>query len=124
DMDAIWDRRLKNAVLTMRLDGVKDDEILTRLERRYSSQLNRVKQNASEDVFQIYINALTQTFDPHTSYFTPHTSENFNISMSRSLEGIGAVLQAEDEYTKVVRLVPGGPAAKAGKLKPADRIVG
>src|SRR5690606_19485370 len=56
--------------------------------------------------------------------FTPHTSENFNISMSRSLEGIGAVLQAEDEYTKVVRLVPGGPAAKAGQLKPADRIVG
>ncbi|KAF0810487.1 tail-specific protease prc [Alcanivorax sp. S71-1-4] len=124
DMDDIWERRLKNAVLTMRLDGVKDEEILTRLERRYSSQLNRVKQNASEDVFQIYINALTQTFDPHTSYFTPHTSENFNISMSRSLEGIGAVLQAEDEYTKVVRLVPGGPAAKAGQLKPADRIVG
>ena len=70
------------------------------------------------------MNSLTQIFDPHTNYFTPHRSENFNISMSRSLEGIGAVLQAEDEYTKVVRLVPGGPAAKAGQLKPADRIIG
>ena len=124
EIDSIWERRRKNAGLTMRLDGIEDEEILTRLERRYRSQLNRIKQNASEDVFQIYINALTQTFDPHTSYFTPHTSENFNISMSRSLEGIGAVLQAEDEYTKVVRLVPGGPASKAGQLKPADRIVG
>lgn len=123
-MDDIWERRLLNAVLSMRLDGVEDDEIADRLKRRYSSQLNRIRQNGPEDVFQIYINALTQTFDPHTSYFTPHNSENFNISMSRSLEGIGAVLQAEDEYTKVVRLVPGGPAAKAGQLKPADRIVG
>lgn len=123
-LDDIWLRRLKNAVLTMRLDGVEDDEIGERLERRYSSQLNRIAQNGPEDVFQVYINALAQTFDPHTSYFTPHTSENFNISMSRSLEGIGAVLQAEDEYTRVVRLIPGGPASKAGQLQPADRIVG
>ena len=123
-LDTLWQQRLKNAVLTMRLDGVEDDEIVDRLERRYSSQKNRLDQNGPEDVFQIYINALAQTFDPHTSYFTPHTSENFNISMSRSLEGIGAVLQAEDEYTRVVRLIPGGPAAKAGQLQPADRIVG
>ncbi len=120
----LWRRRLKNAVLSMRLNDVEDDEIVKRLRRRYEGQRNRMKQNTNEDVFQVYINALTQTYDPHTSYFTPHRSENFDISMSRSLEGIGAVLQSEDEYTKVIRLVPGGPAARNGRLHPADRIVG
>ncbi|PKM21855.1 MAG: tail-specific protease, partial [Gammaproteobacteria bacterium HGW-Gammaproteobacteria-14] len=120
----LWQRRLKDAVLTMRLNGDAEDEIAGRLERRYSSQLKRLRQSTPEDVFQIYINALTTTFDPHTNYHTPHNSENFTINMSRSLEGIGAVLQAEDEFTKVVRLIPGGPAAKSGLLRPADRIVG
>ncbi|MDX1408485.1 MAG: carboxy terminal-processing peptidase, partial [Saprospiraceae bacterium] len=123
-LEALWERQFKNAVLTMRLNDTSDEDIKTRLTRRYESQLKRIKQNTPEDVFQVYINALTQTFDPHTTYFTPHNSENFDISMSRSLEGIGAVLQYEDGYTKVVRLVPGGPAAKSGQLKPADRIVG
>ena len=123
-LDTIWQRQLKNAVLSMRLNDSSLDDIRTRLTRRYESQLKRINQNTPEDVFQVYINALTQTFDPHTNYFTPHNSENFDISMSRSLEGIGAVLQYEDGYTKVVRLVPGGPAAKSGQLKPADRIVG
>jgi len=123
-LDAIWQRQLKNAVLSMRLNESSLEDIRTRLTRRYESQLKRISQNTPEDVFQVYINALTQTFDPHTTYFTPHNSENFDISMSRSLEGIGAVLQYEDGYTKVVRLVPGGPAAKSGQLKPADRIVG
>jgi len=124
ELDAIWHRQLKNAVLSMRLNDSSLEDIRTRLTRRYESQLKRITQNTPEDVFQVYINALTQTFDPHTTYFTPHNSENFDISMSRSLEGIGAVLQYEDGYTKVVRLVPGGPAAKSGQLKPADRIVG
>lgn len=123
-LDRIWDRQLKNAVLSMRLSGTDDKEIKKRLLNRYQSQLDRIKQNTSEDVFQLYMNAVAQSFDPHTTYFTPHNSENFDISMSRSLEGIGAVLQYEDGYTKVVRLVPGGPAAKAGQLKPADRITG
>jgi carboxyl-terminal processing protease len=70
------------------------------------------------------MNAFTNVYDPHTSYFSPRTSENFNINMSLSLEGIGAVLQSDNEYTKVVRLVPGGPAQKQGQLSPADRIVG
>ncbi|MBM7335298.1 MAG: carboxy terminal-processing peptidase [Alcanivorax sp.] len=122
-LDAIWRRQLKNAVLSMRLNGTEDSAIRERLTNRYESQLNRVRQNTAEDVFQTYMNALAQSFDPHTNYFTPHNSENFDISMSRSLEGIGAVLQYEDGYTKVVRLVPGGPAAKQGRLKPADRIV-
>ena len=120
----LWRKRLKDAVLSMRLNGDAEEEIGTRLERRYLGQLKRLKQSTSEDVFQAYINALTTRFDPHTNYHTPHNSENFTISMSRSLEGIGAVLQAEEEFTKVVRLVPGGPAAKSGALRPADRIVG
>ncbi len=123
-LDQIWDDYLRNSVLSMRLNGTPESEIQDRLVRRYEGQLSRVQQNSSEDVFQLYMNALAQTFDPHTNYFTPHNSENFDISMSRSLEGIGAVLQYEDGYTKVVRLVPGGPAAKAGQLKPADRIIG
>lgn len=123
EMNDLWRKRIEDAVLTMRLDGEPDDKIAERLQRRYEGQLKRLQQSTSEDVFQTYVNALGQIYDPHTSYFTPHNSENFNISMSRSLEGIGAVLQAEDEYTKVVRLVPGGPAAKSGQLQPADRIV-
>lgn len=123
-LDELWNKRLAHAIISMRLDGVEDDEVHKRLTRRYKSQKKRVKQNSAEDVFQFYVNALGQVYDPHTSYFTPRTSENFNINMSRSLEGIGAVLQADDEYTKVVSMVPGGPAAKGGQLQVADRIVG
>lgn len=124
ESNELWRKRLEDAVIAMRLDGTDDETIVERLQQRYNGQRKRLEQSTSEDVFQLYVNALAQVYDPHTTYFTPHTSENFNINMSRSLEGIGAVLQAEDEYTKVVRLVPGGPAAKSGQLKPADRIVG
>ncbi|MFE8072051.1 carboxy terminal-processing peptidase [Marinobacteraceae bacterium S3BR75-40.1] len=124
ELDDIWRKRLKNAVLGMRLDGQDDDAIAKSLRRRYESQLGRVYQVRSEDAFQTWMNAFTEVWDPHTQYFSPRTSENFNINMSLSLEGIGAVLQSDNEYTKVVRLVPGGPAYKQGQLEPADRIVG
>ncbi|WP_166269349.1 carboxy terminal-processing peptidase [Marinobacter caseinilyticus] len=122
-LDALWVKRIKNAVLAQRLNGKSDADIQGALTRRYESQRKRVAQMRSEDAFQAYMNAFTGIWDPHTSYFSPRTSENFNINMSLSLEGIGAVLQSDNEYTKVVRLVPGGPAAKQGQLKPADRIV-
>lgn len=122
-LDALWTRRIKNAVLAQRLNGSSDEEIRESLLRRYEGQLKRTRQARSEDAFQAYMNAFAGMWDPHTSYFSPRTSENFNINMSLSLEGIGAVLQSDNEYTKVVRLVPGGPAAKQGQLKPADRIV-
>lgn len=124
DMNDLWRKRLKHIIINMRLSEKPDDEIIKTLERRYRNNLNRVQQTNSEDAFQIYINALTQTFDPHTQYFSPKVSENFNINMSLQLEGIGAVLQSEDEYTKVVSLVPGGPADLSKTLKAADRIVG
>lgn len=123
-MNRLWDKRLAHAIVSMRLDDVEDDEIQKRLIRRYKGQKKRNSQSDAEDVFQFYMNALAEVYDPHTAYFTPHVSENFNINMSRSLEGIGAVLQGDDEYTKIQSLVPGGPAAKGGQLKVADRIVG
>ncbi|PSF14393.1 tail-specific protease [Marinobacter fuscus] len=122
-LDDLWVRRIKNAVLAQRLNGSDDDAIEENLRRRYEGQLKRAYQARSEDAFQAYMNAFTGMWDPHTSYFSPRTSENFNINMSLSLEGIGAVLQSDNEYTKVVRLVPGGPASKQGQLQPADRIV-
>ena len=122
-LDELWTKRIKNAVLSQRLNGADDETIEDNLRRRYEGQLKRAYQARSEDAFQAYMNAFTSMWDPHTSYFSPRTSENFNINMSLSLEGIGAVLQSDNEYTKVVRLVPGGPAAKQGQLQPADRIV-
>ncbi|PSF12050.1 carboxy terminal-processing peptidase [Marinobacter shengliensis] len=122
-LDALWIKRIKNAVLAQRLNGTEDDTIKDNLRRRYEGQLKRAYQARSEDAFQAYMNAFAGMWDPHTSYFSPRTSENFNINMSLSLEGIGAVLQSDNEYTKVVRLVPGGPAAKQGQLQTADRIV-
>lgn len=122
-LNKLWVKRIKNAVLAQRLNGTDDEAITDTLRRRYEGQLKRATQVRSEDAFQAYMNAFTGMWDPHTSYFSPRTSENFNINMSLSLEGIGAVLQSDNEYTKVVRLVPGGPASKQGQLQPADRIV-
>lgn len=122
-LDELWIKRIKNAVLAQRLNGSDDNAITDALRQRYEGQLKRAYQARSEDAFQAYMNAFAGMWDPHTSYFSPRTSENFNINMSLSLEGIGAVLQGDNEYTKVVRLVPGGPAFQQGQLQPADRIV-
>lgn len=124
ELDERWRKHLKNQVLSLRLAEKSAEEIPETLNRRYANQLKRVAQYNHQDVFQIYANALTELYDPHTNYFSPRRSENFNINMSLSLEGIGAVLQAEDEYTKVARLVPKGPADKQGDLEPSDKIVG
>ena len=119
-----WRKRIKSYFLTQKLSGESADESLEKLVKRYSDQLERMKKNTDEDVYETYINAFTQLYDPHTNYFSPRTSESFSIRMSLSLEGIGAVLQNEDGYTKVVRIVTGGPADKQGLLKASDRISG
>ena len=121
--DALWLKRLKAAALSMKLNGKELPEIRELLLKRYRNRLKQVRQTKSEDAFQLYANAFASTYDPHTQYFSPRISQNFNINMSLSLEGIGAVLRSEDEYTSVVRLVPAGPADKSGQLKPADRIL-
>lgn len=119
----LWKKQFKDSVLTLKLNNKTDEEIADQLKRRNTNLLRRLHQSKSEDVFQTYINSFTGIFDPHTQYFSPQTAENFDINMSLSLEGIGVVLSAEDEYTKVVSIVPGGPADKAGKLKPGDKII-
>ena len=124
ELDDLWRKRLKNSILNLRLADKKDDDIYELLSKRYHNQLNRTHLANEDDGFQVYMNAVTHAFDPHTAYFSPRNTENFNINMSLSLQGIGAVLQTEDEHTKVVRLVPAGPAAKAGQLQTADKITG
>ena len=118
----LWRRRLKASVLSLKLADKADDEIGPLLEKRYRNRLHRLKQTTAEDAFQLFMNALAASYDPHTQYFSPRTSENFNIQMSLSLEGIGAVLRVEDEYTTIGGLVPAGPAEKSKQIKPADRI--
>ncbi|MEM1188086.1 MAG: carboxy terminal-processing peptidase [Pseudomonadota bacterium] len=123
ELDERWRLHLKNQALNLRLADKPADELVKTLEKRYRNQLRRVEQYNAQDAFQIYANALTELYDPHTNYFSPRRSENFNISMRLSLEGIGAVLSREDEFTRVARIVPAGPADKQGQLKPSDRIV-
>ena len=124
ELDDRWRKRVKNQALSLKLAEKSEDEIAPTLERRYKNQLKRVSQYNERDVFAVYANALTELYDPHTSYFSPRRAENFDINMSLSFDGIGAVLQVDDEYTKVVRLVPAGPAEKQGELKPSDLIIG
>ena len=123
ELDDLWKRRLKATVLPMVLHGKSMAEVQDLLIKRYHNRLLQTGKTVSEDAFQAFINAFAATFDPHTQYFSPRVSENFNITMSLQLEGIGAVLRTEDEYTTVVSLVPAGPADKAGQLKPTDHII-
>lgn len=124
ELDQLWRKRLKNAVISLKLTDKQPEKITELLIKRYENQLNRVQQTISEDAYRMYMNALTLSYDPHTQYFSPRATENFNIRMKLSLEGIGAMLQLEDEYTKVTRVIPAGPADKAGQLKANDRIIG
>lgn len=121
--DALWQKRIKANLLSMTLNDKTLEESRTTLYKRYNNQLRRLSKQDAEEAFSVMMNALTMLYDPHTNYLSPRTSENFNINMALSLEGIGAVLQSEDEYTKVMRLVTAGPADKQGELKPTDRII-
>jgi len=124
ELDELWRKRVKNDVLSLKLAGKDAAAIRDTLNKRYTGLFRRTAQLNSEDVFQTLINAYTTAIDPHTAYFSPRTSENFKIRMSLSLEGIGAVLQSENEMTLVREVVKGGPADLSGKLHAEDRIVG
>ncbi len=121
--DKLWLQHIKANLLGSMLNGKSLEESKTTLRKRYANQLRRVKQQTAEEAFSIMMNSLTMLYDPHTNYMSPDTSENFNVSISLSLQGIGAVLQSDDDYTKVASLVPGGPADKEGQLKPNDKII-
>lgn len=123
-LHSLWRQQIKDEVLRLKLAGRETGSIQELLEKRYANQQKRLYQTRSEDIFQNYINALAQVYDPHTQYMSPDNAENFDINMSLSLEGIGAVLQSDNDHTKIVRLVPAGPAEKSKQLAPADRIIG
>ncbi|MBU1194943.1 MAG: carboxy terminal-processing peptidase [Proteobacteria bacterium] len=120
----VWKKELKNNILSMLLEGQTPADITDRLEKIYSSRHKRLLQNNTDDVFEIFMNSVTASFDPHTQFYAPRASQDFDIRMSLSLEGIGAELQSEYEYTKVVRLIPKGPAEKSNLLMPGDKIIG
>ena len=124
ELDDRWRKRLKNQALSLILADKAMAEIPETLSQRYENQLNRLDQYNAQDVFQIYANTLAEQYDPHTNYFSPRRAENFDINMSLSFEGIGAMLQIDDEYAKVTRLIPAGPADKQGQLRPSDLIIG
>lgn len=124
ELQELWRKRLKDEVLRLKLASKEPKAIEELLTKRYKNQQKRLQQTRSEDVFQTYVNSFSQTYDPHTNYLSPDNAENFDINMSLSLEGIGAVLQGDNEHVKIVRLVPSGPADKSKQLAPADKIIG
>lgn len=123
DADDYWRKRIKEAYLRLKLNDKEPEAARELLIKRYTNLKKQLAQRDGEDIFQVYMNALASLYDPHTSYFSPRSMENFQIAMSLSLTGIGAVLQLEDEHTKIVRVVPGGPADKHGILKAGDKII-
>jgi carboxyl-terminal processing protease len=122
-VNKLWGKRLKNDALNLKLNGKEWDEIVKNLSTRYENYRRLLEQYNSEDVFQLAMNSYASCLDPHTNYLSPITSENFKIDMSLSLEGIGARLMYDEGYTKVVEIIPGGPAFKSKKLNVDDRII-
>lgn len=123
-LDELWRKRIKNDYLTLKLAGKEHDDIIDTLTKRYQQVIRRASQQTSNDVYQLFVNAYTTAIDPHSTYFSPHNSENFNINMRLSLEGIGAALRSKNEYTIVQRIIKGGPADISGQLKAKDKIIG
>ncbi len=124
DLNRLWDAKVKYDQLSLKLTGKTDKEIHDTLTRRYKSAIRRLTQTKSEDVFSLAMTAFAREIDPHTNYLSPRNTEQFNTEMSLSLEGIGAVLQMDDDYTVINSMVAGGPAAKSKAIGVGDRIVG
>jgi carboxyl-terminal processing protease len=124
ELDEIWRKRIKNSVLSLKLTGDTDEEIAEKLAKRYRNQLSQVLKTNNRDIFQAYLSNVAKAVDPHTDYYSPRDSENFNMQLSLSLQGIGAQLTTDEEYTKVVELITGGPAERGNELQAGDRIIG
>ncbi|MBI1933356.1 MAG: carboxy terminal-processing peptidase [Ignavibacteriales bacterium] len=123
ELNEIWRKKLKNEALNLKLSGKEWDKTKETLIQRYKNYHKAILQFKSEDVLQLYLNSFADAIDPHSNYLAPRTSENFNIRMKLSLEGIGATLQTDNDYTKVVNIVPGGPAFKADNIHADDYII-
>ena len=124
ELDELWRQRVKFDLLNLKLTGKKLDEAKEILEKRYRNTQKRLMQTNSEDVFQLVMNSFGRAVEAHTSYLSPRNAERFQQDMNLQLEGIGAVLRAEEDYTVIQSLVPGGPADLTQRLKPKDRIIG
>lgn len=123
ELDKLWDEKVKYDWLTLKLSEKTDSEVKETLTKRYKAALRRQTQSQSEDVFQVIMSAFAREIDPHTSYLSPRNTEAFDSEMSLSLEGIGAVLQMDDDYPMINSMVTGGPAAKSKELKVGDKII-
>ena len=124
ELRALWKDLILNDVIQLMLSGNSLEDSAEKTLKRIKNQLNYFKQTRNEDVFNIYINSISSIYGPHTSYMSPKNSEDFDINMSLSLEGIGALLSPDGPYTSISSLIPGGPAEKSGLLKPKDKIIG
>lgn len=124
EVNDLWRKSIKNQELSLKLSGKKQEEIIDVVKKRYERFFKSFTQFNAEDVFSIYMNSITEAYDPHTNYLSPKAADLFNQSMSLSLEGIGASLQTENDYTKVSKILPGGDADKSGKLHANDFIIG
>ena len=122
DLDELWRKRVKNDALNLMLNEKQWPETKELLTKRYERFLKQLRQLNNDDIFETFMNAVVHTLDPHSSYFSPRNSEEYQILMSLSYFGIGASLSIEDDYVSIVNIIPGGPAAIDGKLKPKDRI--
>jgi carboxyl-terminal processing protease len=121
-MDELWRQRVKNDAISLLLTGKSWSDTADTLRKRYQRVLTRLDKISPEDVFEALMNAYASTYDPHSNYFSPRSSEEYRIQMSLSYEGIGASLQLTDDYVTITNVLPGGPAAVDGTLKPNDRI--
>ena len=119
----IWRLKIKFDLLTLKLAGNTDQEAKDRLLKRIRSVWKDYSQYTDDDVVALYLNALTRAYDPHSTYMAAEDLRNFDISIKLSLDGIGAVLRWEDGYTVVNSIIPGGAAARHGKLAVDDRII-
>jgi carboxyl-terminal processing protease len=124
ELNALWRQRVINDALTQILNGRSLEDVKKSLDARYRRLARTLEQYSAEDVFQTFMSTWASEFDPHSSYMSPRTSENFDINMRLSLEGIGALLSSEGDFVEIVELITGGPAAGSGKLEAGDRIVG
>lgn len=124
ELTGLWNRELKYQWLDLKSSSEPPKGIRTELAKNLAGRLNLLNRLNSDDAFHAYVTAVTTSFDPHTSYFSPDEFENFQIDLSRSLEGIGARLQIENDYIVVNEVIPGGPAFKSRLLKKGDRIIG
>jgi len=124
ELNDIWRRSIKSQALSLKLANKDQAEIKETLKKRYERSSKGITQFNSEDVFSLYMNSITQAYDPHTNFLAPKAADNFNQSMRLSLEGIGARLQTENDYTKVAEIIPGGPADKSERIHADDLIIG